>query len=138
MTTLSAISAKAGYCKAPTLSWKVINTEILVASLFVSSYLFVCLFLHIYVTSLPKLYVFWLVGGHYNQLRVPVYEIHTPRQMCCVDDTEASTVAGVGSSTFSVGFAWASRSVISEANVDGYMKQGTVYVTEKQHQQQKA
>ena len=45
--------------------------------------------------------------------------------MCCVDDTEASTVAGVGSSTFSVGFACASRSVISEANVDGYMKQGT-------------
>ena len=98
--------------------------------------------------------VFWLVGGHYNQfvwfvakfsttnfefvVRVPVYEIHTPRQMCCVDDTEASTVAGVGSSTFSVGFVCASRSVISEANVDGYMKQGTVYVTEKQHQQQKA
>ena len=61
MATLSAISAKAGYCKAPTLSWKVINTEILVASLFVSSYLFVCLFLHIYVTSLPKLCFGWSV-----------------------------------------------------------------------------
>lgn len=66
MATLSAISAKAGYCKAPTtLSWKV-NTEMIVASTFVS-FLFFCACFYYMFTSLTAQAVFWLVGGHYNQ-----------------------------------------------------------------------